>query len=134
MFATFLALGEFTNFLRLGFLRYWQRQGFCSLILLQQTVDGALADVIALTQGLSCVGLHVTAIVTSAFARSSTSRAHTAMYDEAFIFHSLKICLCMCERERGRDTEKDGRVCGGFGWGSLSIYRGEMSEKKREKE
>jgi hypothetical protein len=38
------------------------------------------------------------------------------------------------ERERGRDVEKDCRVCGGFGCGSLSIYRGEISKKKPEKE
>ena len=100
MLATFLALGELTNFLRLGFLRYWQRQGFCSLILLQHSVDGGLADVIALTQGLSCVGLHVTAIVTCGLARSSTSRVHTAMYD-AFIFYTLEDSKrCVSVRER----------------------------------
>lgn len=64
MLATFLALGESTNFLRLGFLRYWQRQGFCSLILEQHRLDGGDEEVIALTHGLSCTGLHVTAIDT----------------------------------------------------------------------
>lgn len=61
--ATFLALGVLMNFLRLGFFRYLQRQGFCSLILLQQSLDGGVLDVIALTQELSCVGAHVTAAV-----------------------------------------------------------------------
>ena len=136
MFATFLALGELTNFLRLGFLRYWQRQGFCSLILLQHSVDGGLADVIALTQGLSCVGLHVTAIITCVLARSSTSRVHTtAMYD-AFIFHSLEdikrfvclcVCVCVCVRERWWG------VCGALGWGSLLIYRAEVGKKETRK-
>lgn len=41
---------------------YLQRQGFCSLILEQQSLEGGTADVIALTQELSCNGLHVTAI------------------------------------------------------------------------
>jgi hypothetical protein len=62
LLATFLALGELTNFLRLGFLRYWQRQGLCSLILEQQSLDGGVEEVIALTHELSCTGLHVTAI------------------------------------------------------------------------
>ena len=64
MVATFLALGESTNFLRFGFLRYWQRQGFCSLIFEQQSFDGGVDDVIALTHELSCTGLHVTAFDT----------------------------------------------------------------------
>lgn len=91
MLATFLAFGESTNFFRFGFLRYRQRQGFCSLILLQHWEDGGFEDVIALTQGLSCVGLHVAAMVTSAPARSSTSRVHTAAMFDAFIFTHLKI-------------------------------------------
>ncbi|KAK2397472.1 Bifunctional inhibitor/lipid-transfer protein/seed storage 2S albumin superfamily protein [Trifolium repens] len=62
LLATFLALGELTNFLRLGFLRYWQRHGLCSLILEQQSLDGGVEEVIALTHELSCTGLHVTAI------------------------------------------------------------------------
>ena len=87
MEATFLALGVLTNFLRLGFLRYWQRQGFCSLILEQHRLDGGVALVIALTHELSCAGLHVTAIDTCALSTSTTttSRAHSAMY-VAFIF------------------------------------------------
>ena len=62
--ATFLALGVLTNFLRLGFFMYWQRQGLCSLILEQHRLDGGVEDVIALTHELSCTGLHVTAIDT----------------------------------------------------------------------
>lgn len=64
MLATFLALGESTNFFRLGFLTYWQRHGFCSLILEQHSFDGGVEEVIALTHELSCTGLHVTAIDT----------------------------------------------------------------------
>lgn len=86
MLATFLAFGVLTNFLRFGFLRYWQRQGFCSLILLQHSLDGGVLDVMALTQELSCVGLHVTAFETCASVISiSTRRVQTAAYD-AFIF------------------------------------------------
>lgn len=62
MLATFLALGEATNFLRVGFCMYLQRQGLCSLILEQHSEEGGTEDVIALTQELSCTGLHVTAI------------------------------------------------------------------------
>lgn len=62
--ATFLAFGVLINFLTLGFLRYWQRQGFCSLILVQHSLEGGVADVMALTQELSCATLHVTAIET----------------------------------------------------------------------
>jgi len=62
--ATFLALGVLTNFLRLGFFIYWQRQGLCSLILEQHRLDGGVEEVIALTHELSCTGLHVTAIDT----------------------------------------------------------------------
>ena len=100
--ATFLALGELTNFLRLGFLRYWQRQGFCSLILLQHSLDGGVDDVIAPTQELSSVGLHVTATVMCASARSSTSTAQTAIYD-TFIFALTD----MVEREREREKERE---------------------------
>lgn len=92
--ATFLALGEFTNFFRLGFLRYWQRQGFCSLILVQHSLDGGVDDTIELAHELSSVGLHVTAIVICASARSSNSKEQNTM-DGAFI-------CCVLQRERER--------------------------------
>lgn len=85
MLATFLAFGEFTNFLRLGFLRYWQRQGFCSLILEQHRAEGGDEDVIALTHALSCIGLHVNALETCTSAMNRTNSANKAMCD-AFIF------------------------------------------------
>ncbi|KAJ6881845.1 hypothetical protein NC651_028454 [Populus alba x Populus x berolinensis] len=70
---------EFHSF---GFLRYWQRQGFCSLILLQHRLVGGVEDVIALTQELSCAGLHVTAsTLTCSLARSSTKRVQTTIQD-----------------------------------------------------
>lgn len=99
MVATFLALRVLINFFRLGLLRYWQRQGFCSLILLQHNLDGGDEDVIAVTHALSCVGLHVTAPTdeTCASARSSTTRAHNAMYD-AFIFVFVFQFLCVYRR------------------------------------
>lgn len=90
--ATFLAFGVLTNFLRLGLLRYWQRQGFCCLILVQHIVDGGVEEVIAPAQGLSSVGLHVTAIETSALPNSTTTTRYNAiaMYEyDAFIFTQL---------------------------------------------
>lgn len=68
---------------------YWQRQGLCSLILVQQIAVGGLDEVIALTQGLSCTGLQLTALATcAALANSSTSTAQSAMLvqDNGFIF------------------------------------------------
>lgn len=91
MLATFLALGVLINFLRFGFLRYWQRQGFCSLILLQHKLDGGVADVIALTHELSCVGAHVTAIETSAEAKNSITSVRTAKYDIPFIMNMSEL-------------------------------------------
>ncbi|CAK9167702.1 unnamed protein product, partial [Ilex paraguariensis] len=88
--ATFLALGELINFLRFGFLRYWQRQGFCSLILLQHNLVGGADEVIAGMQGLSCDGVHVTATETCDSAKSSTRTVHTTMCD-AFIFSQLNV-------------------------------------------
>lgn len=120
--ATFLALGELTNFLRLGFLRYWQRQSFCSLILLQHCLDGGVDDVIAPTQELSSEGLHVTATVMCASARRSTNTAQTAIYD-AFMFALTDVV----ERERLRETEEERKdeLMVSFGQGSFSIYRSE---------
>ncbi|KAK9021931.1 hypothetical protein V6N11_011893 [Hibiscus sabdariffa] len=51
-------------------------------------LDGGVDDVMALTQGLSCVGLHVTAVDTSASASRRSTTANTAMYD-AFILSPL---------------------------------------------
>lgn len=76
--ATFLAFGLLTNFLRFGFLRYWQRQGLCSLILEQHSFDGGADEVIALTQGLNSEGLQVTAIDTFGAATSNTKTVHNA--------------------------------------------------------
>lgn len=101
--ATFLAFGEFTNFLRLGFLRYWQRHGFCSLILEQQSLVGGDEDVIALTHALSCTGLHVTAIDTCTSARSSTKSAHKAICD--FFIFPLKGCLKLFVNGSKRDSQ-----------------------------
>lgn len=67
---------------------YWQRQGLCSLILVQQSLVGGEEDVIALTQELSWVGVQVTAIETSASARRSTRRVKTEMCF-AFIWYLL---------------------------------------------
>lgn len=87
MLATLLAFGVLINFLRLGFRRYWQRQGFCSLILLQQSLDGGVEDVMALTQELSWVGLHVTATETCvSAARRRTTNVQMAATCEASIF------------------------------------------------
>lgn len=83
MLATFLALGESTNFFRVGFCMYLQRQGFCSLILEQQSLEGGTEDVIALTQELSCTGLHVTATETSTMI--NITKMLSAICD-AFIF------------------------------------------------
>lgn len=66
-------------FLILGFFRYWQRQGFCALILEQQSEDGGVFDEIAAMQGLSSVGLHVAALerLASAMRRISTAQIAT---------------------------------------------------------
>lgn len=70
---------------------YWQRHGFCSLILVQQTCVGGRDDVIALAQGLSCAGLQLTAFATSTLlANTSTSNAHIAMFiKDGLMFKSL---------------------------------------------
>lgn len=87
--ATFLAFGVLTNFLRLGLFRYWQRQGFCSLSLVQHSFVGGVSELIAFAQELSSTGLQVTAaIVTSALAsiiKTTVNNAIAAIYD-AFIF------------------------------------------------
>jgi hypothetical protein len=90
--ATFLAFGVLINFWSFGFLRYWQRQGFCSLILLQHRLVGGVEDVIALTQELSCAGLHVTAsTLACSLARSSTKRVQTTIQDVLIFTWSKKI-------------------------------------------
>ena len=101
MLATFLALGEATNFLKVGFCMYLQRQGFCSLIFEQQSLDGGTEDVIAFTQELSCSGLHVTATETSAII--NITNMLTAICD-AFIF-PLRILLNFRYCDRERDVE-----------------------------
>lgn len=63
--ATFLASGEFINFWKLGFFKYRQRQGLCSLSLLQHIDEGGVDDdVMALVHGLSSSGLQSPAIDT----------------------------------------------------------------------
>lgn len=119
MLATFLAFGVLMNFLRLGFLRYWQRQGFCSLILLQHCFDGGEDDVIAPTQELSSVGLHVTATVTCASTRRTIIRLQIATYD-VFIFNTFQTQKDFFEREREREMV---RCCAASGFASLPIYR-----------
>ncbi|KAE8652551.1 hypothetical protein Csa_013831 [Cucumis sativus] len=66
---------------------YLQRQGFCSLILEQHSLEGGTEDVIALTQELSCTGLHVTAIVISTVI--NITMILSAICD-AFIFFLLR--------------------------------------------
>lgn len=131
---TFLALGEVTNFLRLGFLMYWQRQGFCCLILVQQSFEGGFPDVIAVTHGLSSVGVHVTAIDTSvshAKTRNTTSITPITailLYD-AFIFLTNG-----CPKyERKRERERLGSVdawCINLRLGFVSIYRQLLNEPR----
>lgn len=78
------------NFWSLGSFMYLQRQGLCSLSFEQHTALGeVLEDVIAVAQGLSCKGLHVTASVTSTFdaPRTNTSNiAQIAMLLIAMLF------------------------------------------------
>ena len=89
------------------------------MILLQHSLDGGVDDVIAPTQELSSVGLHVTAAVMCASARSSTSTAQTAIYD-TFIFAFTDIV----EREREeREEVRENELMVPFGLGSFSIYR-----------
>lgn len=82
MSATLMALGELTNFLRLGSFKYLQRQGFCSFNLLQQVADGGFEEVIAFAHALSCNALHVTSpIDNSVFARNNISITHNVTYE-----------------------------------------------------
>jgi hypothetical protein len=100
--ATLMALGELTSFLRLGSFKYWQRQGFCSLSLLQHIAEGGLEEVMAFAHAISCNALHVTPIDNSVFARSKVSIMHNVTY-ENFIFvlvvinktlgHTNDICI-----------------------------------------
>ncbi|KAK8599570.1 hypothetical protein V6N13_077489 [Hibiscus sabdariffa] len=92
--ATFLAFGVLTNFFRFGFPRYWQRQGFCSLILLQHNRDGGDDVVMAPTQGLSCAGLHVTAVDISA---SASSRSNTTAAAANTAVRGVFILLFTCD-------------------------------------
>lgn len=64
---------------------YLQRHGLCCLILVQHSFDGGLDDEMALAHGASCVGTHVTAMVTCDWAKNtrSSDAAQTAMYDIA---------------------------------------------------
>ncbi|GKA15535.1 hypothetical protein Tco_0695282 [Tanacetum coccineum] len=63
--ATFLALGDITYPLKLGFCMYWHKHGFCSIIFAQHNCEGSNeADDIAPAHGASSVGTHVTAVVT----------------------------------------------------------------------
>lgn len=85
--ATFWPPGELTNCLSLGSLMYWQRQGFCAVILSQQSGLGLPPDEIAPAQGESSLGLHVKASETLASAtKISTTNAQKAAPYDAFIF------------------------------------------------
>lgn len=56
---------------------------------MQHSFDGGDDEVMALAQGASSVGLHVTATETCVSAKSSTSTtAHTAIYDAFIVTHS----------------------------------------------
>ncbi|GJR43671.1 aspartic proteinase-like protein 2 [Tanacetum coccineum] len=59
------------------------RHGLCCLILVQHSFDCGFDDEMALAHGASCVGSHVTAMVTCDWTNNTRSRdvAHTAMYD-----------------------------------------------------
>ncbi|CAK7344255.1 unnamed protein product [Dovyalis caffra] len=86
--ATFLAPGDAIYSLRLGSLRYPQKQGCCSFSVLQQVVDGGAEDKIAPRHGLSIPGLHVTACDTCASAKNITTTTITKE-DTFFIFNNL---------------------------------------------
>ena len=119
---TLFAPGDLINFCRLGFLMYWHRHGLCSLSLAQQAVLGFPPDVFAAAHGLSCSGLHVTAVATSTWARASIASARIARL--AILVFIFLVCVCffwwdVCVREREWVSVLWGicLVCG-------SIYRG----------
>ena len=96
MLAIFLAPGELTYCLRLGFLRYPQRHGFCSLTFWQQVLDGGAVEVIAPMHGLSSAGLQFTAsavygISARSIAIISTITANTATPETFFIILILSV-------------------------------------------
>lgn len=102
---TFLALGELTNWRRLGLLMYPQRHGFCSLSFPQHTCDGGEDDVIAAAHGASSVGEHVTpsatGILATATRRIAAMRAKTETHITFAIFFFFKylyvfVCICGC--------------------------------------
>ncbi|OWM84647.1 hypothetical protein CDL15_Pgr027434 [Punica granatum] len=97
--ATFLALGLVQYILRVGSLRYPQRQGCCSFSFVQHSVVGAAGDVIAGKHGASSDAMHVTAPPTSLDASSSSAAssgtARKAVEDD-FSF----ICILVSKRER----------------------------------
>ncbi|CAA3019125.1 Hypothetical predicted protein, partial [Olea europaea subsp. europaea] len=64
---------DFTYFANLGSLIYPQRQGFCSLSLLQQTAEGGRGEVNASRHGVSSAALQVTASVICMFPSSTTT-------------------------------------------------------------
>ncbi|CAI0547812.1 unnamed protein product [Linum tenue] len=111
--ATFLALGVFTYGFSAGFFMYWQRQGLCSLILVQHSFDGGVDDLIADTHELSCNGLQVTAAATPPPPAAATTTA------------TIKIHHMMDPESLG--AEEDLIEVGGLRTGLLlysTIYRG----------
>ncbi|PWA51735.1 alcohol dehydrogenase 7 [Artemisia annua] len=93
---TFLALGDITYTLKLGFCMYWHKHGCCSIIFVQHNCEGGdEADDIAPAHGASSVGTHVTAVVTCDPTNNINTIvvAKTVMYGNDFIFQHLTICL-----------------------------------------
>ncbi|KAB1211238.1 hypothetical protein CJ030_MR6G021572 [Morella rubra] len=99
--------------LRLGSLRYPQRQGLCSLILRQHKLEGGVKVVIAGMHTFISMGLHVTAFAVCASLKSTanTTMANRAAKGTVFIFNFFN---------RRREKEREGDY-GAFGQGGVTF-------------
>lgn len=122
MEATFLAAGVFISLPTEGFLRYWQRQGCCCLILVQHSALGGVFEEIAPLHTDSSVGLHTTVLTdTLASLRRSTTirtavavvaaRTEILMLAEPFIFFYFFLAVSDMEK-----SEKFVSIYRGIGW------------------
>lgn len=90
VFKILLALGDLTYGLKLGFMRYAERQDFCSFNLAQHVVEGGCDDMIASTHGVNSMTLHVTASVTNNSPSKRTKNIIATKEVPFFIFQSFE--------------------------------------------